>query len=53
MKIEIRVDNYAQKTILFYSMESLENEPLLQIEINDWFIGSKITDGDLVINLKD
>ena len=52
-KIELRLNNFAQKTIKFYSLESLENEPLLQLEINDWFIGSSITDGTIVINLKE
>ena len=51
LKIELRINNYAQKTIIFYSLENLENEPLLELEIKDWFISSNITDGDIIINL--
>ncbi len=53
LKIELRINNYAQKTIIFYSIENLQNEPLLQLEIADWFIGSDVTDGNIVINLVD
>ena len=52
LKIELRINNYAQKTIIFYSIESLEKEPLLNLEIDDWFVGSNITDGQIIINLK-
>lgn len=51
-KIEIRKNNYKQKTVTYNNLEQLEKEDLLQQEIYDWFIGSNITDGTIVINLK-
>lgn len=51
-KIEIRKNNYAQKTVMYHNLKELEKEDLLQQEIKDWFAGSNVTDGTIVINLK-
>lgn len=52
-KIEIRKNNQIQKVVMYGNNESLENEPLLNREIDNWFIGSNVTDGEIVIDLKD
>lgn len=52
LKVEIRLDNWTQKIVEYRNPDELEKEELLQREINDWFIGSDVTDGDIVINIK-
>lgn len=52
-KIEIRKNNNLQKVVMYGNNESLENEPLLNEEIDNWFIGSDVTEGGIVIDLKD
>ena len=51
-QIEIRMENWGQKTVRYTSLEELEKEELLQHNVIDWFIGSKITDGEIVINVE-
>lgn len=52
MQIEIRMNNWGQKTVRYTNIEELEKEELLQRKIIDWFIGSNITDGEIVINVE-
>ncbi len=52
LKVEIRLDNWTQKIVEYRNPEELEKEELLQREIEDWFIGSDVVDGDIVINVK-
>lgn len=52
MQIEIRMNNWGQKTVRYTNIEELEKEELLQHKIIDWFIGSNITDGEIVINVE-
>ena len=52
-KIEIRKNNYTKKVVLFTDIEELKKEKLLQEEIDDWFVGGSITDGNIIINLKE
>lgn len=52
MQIEIRMKNWGQKTVRYTNIEELEKEELLQHKIIDWFIGSNITDGEIVINVE-
>lgn len=52
-KIEIRKNNYSKKVVLFTDIEELKKEKLLQEEIDDWFVGSSITAGNIIINLKE
>ena len=51
-QIEIRMENWGQKTVRYTSLEELEKEELLQHNVKDWFIGSSITDGEIVINVE-
>lgn len=51
LQIEIRMNNWGQKTVRYINIEELEKEPLLQHKIKDWFIGSNITDGEIVVNV--
>lgn len=51
LKVEIRLDNWTQKIVEYRNLDELEKEELLQREIKDWFIGSDIVDGDIVINV--
>lgn len=53
LKVEIRSEDWTQKVVIYWNLEELEKEELLQHEIKDWFIGSRCTDGNIVINLKD
>ena len=52
LKVEIRMKNWSQKTVIYTNIEELEKEELLQHKIIDWFIGSNITDGEIVINVE-
>ena len=38
-QIEIRMENWGQKTVRYTSLEELEKEELLQHNVKDWFIG--------------
>lgn len=51
LQIEIRMNNWGQKTVRYTNIEELEKEELLQHDIKDWFIGSDIIDGEIVINV--
>lgn len=53
LQVEIRMENWGQKTVRYTNIEELEKEELLQHQIIDWFIGSNITDGEIVINVKE
>ena len=53
LKVEIRMKNWSQKTVIYTNIEELEKEELLQHKIIDWFIGSNITDGEIVINVEE
>lgn len=52
MQIEIRMENWGRKTVRYTNIEELEKEELLQHKIVDWFVGSNITDGEIVINVQ-
>lgn len=52
LQVEIRMENWGQKTVRYTNIEELEKEELLQHQIIDWFIGSNITDGEIVINVE-
>ena len=52
-QIEIRMKNWGQKTVRYTNIKELEKEELLQHNIIDWFIGSSITDGGIVINVEE
>lgn len=52
-QIEIRMKNWGQKTVRYTNVETLEKEELLQHKIIDWFIGSDITDGEIIINVEE
>lgn len=52
-QIEIRMNNWGQKTVRYTNIEELEKEELLQHKVIDWFIGSNITDGEIVINVEE
>ena len=51
-QIEIRMENWGQKVVKYTNIENLGKEELLQHNIIDWFIGSGITDGEIVINVE-
>lgn len=51
-QIEIRMNNWGQKTVRYTNIEELKKEELLQHKVIDWFIGSNITDGEIVINVE-
>lgn len=51
--IEIRMNNWGQKIVKYTNIEELYKEELLQHNIIDWFIGSNITDGEIVINVEE
>ncbi len=51
LKVEIRLNNFTQKVVIYWNLEELEKEKLLQLYVEDWFIGSSCTDGDIIINL--
>lgn len=51
--IEIRLNNYTQKVVKYTNIEELDKEELLHHKIQDWFIGSSITDGEIIINVKE
>ncbi len=51
-QIEIRMENWGQKLVRYTNIEELEKEELLQHNIIDWFIGSPITDGEIIINVE-
>lgn len=53
LKVEIRMENWGQKTVIYTNIEELEKEELLQHKIIDWFIGSDITDGEIIINVEE
>lgn len=53
LQVEIRMKNWGQKTVRYTNIEQLEKEELLQHKIIDWFIGSNITDGEIVINVEE
>ena len=53
LKVEIRMKNWSQKTVIYTNIEELEKEELLQHKIIDWIIGSNITDGEIVINVEE
>ncbi len=53
MQIEIRMNNWGRKIVRYTNIEELEKEELLQHEIEDWFVGSNITDGQIIINVKE
>lgn len=52
-QIEIRMKNWGQKTVRYTNIKELEKEELLQHKIIDWFIGSNITDGEIIINVEE
>ena len=52
-KIEIRVGNWIKKIVIYKDFNYLLKEPLLQRNIEDWFIGSNVTDGDIIINIEE
>ena len=52
-QIEISMKNCGQKTVRYTNIETLEKEELLQHKVIDWFIGSSITDGEIVINVEE
>lgn len=52
-QIEIRINNWGQKTVRYTNIETLEKEELLQHKIIDWFVGSNITYGDIIINVEE
>ncbi len=52
-QIEIRMKNWGQKTVRYTNIETLKKEELLQHKVIDWFIGSNITDGEIVINVEE
>ena len=51
-QIEIRMENWGQKTVRYINIEELEREELLQHNVIDWFIGSTRTDGEVIINVE-
>lgn len=51
LQIEIRMKNCGQKVVRYTNIKELEKEELLQHKIDDWFIGSNCTDGDIIINV--
>lgn len=51
LQIEIRMKNWGQKVVRYTNIKELEKEELLQHKIDDWFIGSNCTDGDIIINV--
>lgn len=53
LQVEIRMNNWGQKTVRYTNIEELEKEELLQHKVIDWFIGSNITDGEIVINVEE
>lgn len=52
-QIEIRMNNWGQKTVRYTNIETLKKEELLQHKVIDWFIGSNITDGEIIINVEE
>lgn len=52
-QIEIRMKNWGRKTVRYTNIKELEKEELLQHKIIDWFIGSNITDGEIIINVEE
>ena len=52
MQIEIRMENWGRKIVIYKNLEELEKEELLQHNVIDWFVGSKITDGEIIINVE-
>lgn len=53
LQVEIRMNNWGRKVVRYTNIEELEKEELLQHKVIDWFIGSKITDGEIVINVEE
>ena len=53
LKVEIRQNNYVQKIVIYKNSDEIPKEELLQQEVDNWFIGSEITDGELIIDIKE